>query len=93
MEDVSVVDVSLEQWKSTVDINMTSPFLVVREYLKQLAQATEAQRERASVVLVGSTAGKFGERGHADYAATKSGEFPVDILIIEQCQYSPYWQP
>ena len=83
MEDVSVVDMSLEQWKSTFDINMTSTFLVVRDYLKQLAQATEAQRERASIVLVGSTAGKYGERGHADYAAAKSGEFSVDILIIK----------
>ena len=44
MEDVSVVDMSLEQWKSTFDINMTSSFLVVREYLKQLAQATSAER-------------------------------------------------
>ena len=26
-------------------------------------------------MLIGSTAGKFGEHGHADYAATKSGEY------------------
>ena len=30
IEDVFVVDMSIEQWKSTCDINMTSPFLMVR---------------------------------------------------------------
>ncbi|KZT65083.1 NAD(P)-binding protein [Daedalea quercina L-15889] len=72
MEDVSVAETSLEQWKNTFDINMTSSFLVVREYLKQLVRATDKERESASVVIIGSTAGKYGERGHADYAAAKS---------------------
>ena len=36
-------------------------------------RATEAQKEQAAIVLIGSTAGKFGEAGHADYAACKSG--------------------
>ena len=31
-----------------------------------------AERGRGSLVLVGSTAGLFGEAGHADYAAAKS---------------------
>ena len=73
MEDVPVAEMSLEQWRNTFDINMTSSFLVVREYLKQLERATEQARESASIVIIGSTAGKYGERGHADYAAAKSG--------------------
>ena len=71
--DVPVSDMSLAQWESTFTSNMTSTFLVVREYLKQLAHATDAQKEKASIVIIGSTAGKYGEIGHADYSAAKSG--------------------
>ena len=82
--------VSLEKWKSTFDIDMASSFLVVRDYWEQLAQATEEQRERASVVLVGSTVGKYGERGHVDYAAAKSGALflaliPCAALMLFTC--------
>lgn len=34
-------------------------------------------------MLIGSTAGKYGEAGHADYAVTKSGE----CLSISCCAY------
>ncbi|KZT65084.1 NAD(P)-binding protein [Daedalea quercina L-15889] len=70
--DVPVAEMSLTQWESTFSSNMTSTFLVVREYLKQLAHATEQQKEKASIVIIGSTAGKYGEIGHADYSAVKS---------------------
>ena len=71
--DVPVAEMSLAQWESTFTANMTSTFLVVREYLKQLAHATDAQKEKASIVIIGSTAGKYGEIAHADYSAAKSG--------------------
>ncbi|EPS99230.1 NAD-binding protein [Fomitopsis schrenkii] len=70
--DVPVAEMSLAQWESTFTSNMTSTFLVVREYLKQLARATDAQKEKASIVIIGSTAGKYGEIAHADYSAAKS---------------------
>ncbi|KAI0728811.1 hypothetical protein C8Q72DRAFT_778974 [Fomitopsis betulina] len=69
--DVPVAEMSLAQWESTFTSNMTSTFLVVREYLKQLARATNAQKEKASIVIIGSTAGKYGEIAHADYSAAK----------------------
>lgn len=75
-----VKDMSLAQWEQCINSNLTSTFLVVREYLKQLEKAVQSKEEgsrfadRASVVLVGSTAGKFGEAGFADYAANKSGQ-------------------
>ncbi|KAH9921113.1 uncharacterized protein B0H18DRAFT_880429 [Fomitopsis serialis] len=70
--DVPIAEMSLTQWESTFASNMTSTFLVVREYLKRLAHATDEQKEKASIVIIGSTAGKYGEIGHADYSATKS---------------------
>ncbi len=60
---------SLEQWNNTIKVNLTGVFLCVKEFFKNLEKHPEKQ---ASVVLIGSTAGSFGESGYADYSATKS---------------------
>jgi NAD(P)-dependent dehydrogenase (short-subunit alcohol dehydrogenase family) len=52
--------------------NLTSSFLVCREYLRRLRAAPDSVKALANIILIGSTAGKFGELGHADYAASKS---------------------
>ncbi|KAI0334267.1 hypothetical protein GY45DRAFT_1367779 [Cubamyces sp. BRFM 1775] len=70
--DVPVAQMSLEQWESTMSTNLTSSFLVAREYLRGLERATDNVKDKAAIVLIGSTAGKYGEAGHADYSATKS---------------------
>jgi 3-oxoacyl-[acyl-carrier protein] reductase len=66
-EDVPVWELALERWQATVDANLTATFLTARGFLRSVAE-----RGRGSLVLVGSTAGVFGEAGHADYAAAKS---------------------
>lgn len=48
-------------------------FLVVKSFLNQLKHVAPADLHKVAVVFIGSTAGLFGEAGHADYAATKSG--------------------
>ncbi|KAJ6631163.1 NAD(P)-binding protein [Mycena sp. CBHHK59/15] len=72
--DAPVADMSLAQWRATLDANLTSAFLVAREYLRRLRAAPVVVRDGAapSILFVGSTAGKFGEAGHANYAASKS---------------------
>jgi len=72
LEEVPVAEMTLEQWNHTISTNLTSSFLVCREYLKHLKNAHPAAKEKAAIVLIGSTSGKYGEAGHADYAATKS---------------------
>jgi 3-oxoacyl-[acyl-carrier protein] reductase len=64
-EDVPVRDLPLERWRATLDANLTATFLTARGFLRRT-------RGDGSLVLVGSTAGLFGEAGHADYAAAKS---------------------
>ena len=66
-EDVPVWELPLERWRETLDANLTASFLTARGFLRGLAE-----RGPGSLVLVGSTAGIFGEAGHADYAAAKS---------------------
>jgi 3-oxoacyl-[acyl-carrier protein] reductase len=63
--DVPVWDLPLERWRATLDANLTATFLTTRGFLRQL-------EGDGALVLVGSTAGSFGEAGHADYAAAKS---------------------
>jgi len=65
-EDVPVWELPLERWRSTLDANLTATFLTARGFLRRLGDRP------GSLVLVGSTAGIFGEAGHADYAAAKS---------------------
>jgi 3-oxoacyl-[acyl-carrier protein] reductase len=67
-EDVPLWELSLERWEETLRANLTATFLTARGFLRGLA---ETGRD-GSLVLVGSTAGLFGEAGHADYAAAKS---------------------
>jgi 3-oxoacyl-[acyl-carrier protein] reductase len=68
-EPVALHRMSVEQWRRTLDVNLTGAFLCCRAFLRHL---DEVPREVAAIVLVASTAGLFGEEGHADYAATKS---------------------
>lgn len=58
---------SLAQWRRIQDAVLTSTFLCLREFLK-LAE----RQKRGNAVLIASTAGIFGEAGHADYAAAKA---------------------
>jgi len=65
--DVPVWELSLERWDATLRANLTTAFLTARAYLREL------EREgHGSLVLIASTAGLYGEAGHADYAAAKS---------------------
>jgi 3-oxoacyl-[acyl-carrier protein] reductase len=65
--DVPLPAMSLRQWRATLDSVLTSTFLSAREFFKLVAK-----QRRGNAVLVASTAGVFGEAGHADYAAAKS---------------------
>jgi len=67
-EDVPVWRLPLERWEATLRANLTATFLTARGFLRGVER-----RGHGSLVLVGSTAGLFGEAGHADYAAAKSG--------------------
>jgi 3-oxoacyl-[acyl-carrier protein] reductase len=77
-EDVPVWELPLERWEETLRQNLTSVFLVARGFLREVERTGHG-----SFVLVGSTAGVFGEAGHADYAAAKSGVLGGLLLSLK----------
>jgi 3-oxoacyl-[acyl-carrier protein] reductase len=73
--DEPVWELSLERWEETLRANLTATFLTSRGFLREVERTGHG-----SLVLVGSTAGSFGEAGHADYAAAKSA-IQVGLLL------------
>ena len=74
-EDEPVWRLPLERWEATLRTNLTATFLTARAFLRLVERSG-----RGSLVLVGSTAGRFGEAGHADYAAAKAA-IQVGLLL------------
>jgi 3-oxoacyl-[acyl-carrier protein] reductase len=65
--DIPVHEMSLKQWRATLDTVLTSTFLSAREFFKLVAK-----QKRGNAVLIASTAAVFGEAGHADYSSAKA---------------------
>jgi 3-oxoacyl-[acyl-carrier protein] reductase len=73
--DEPVWSLPLGRWEETLRTNLTATFLTARAFLGLVARSGHG-----SLVLVGSTAGRFGEAGHADYAAAKAA-IQVGLLL------------
>jgi 3-oxoacyl-[acyl-carrier protein] reductase len=74
-DDEPIWEMSLERWRTTIDANLTTTFLTARAFLRH-ASVTGT----GSLILTASTAGQFGEAGHADYAAAK-GALQSGLLL------------
>lgn len=65
-DDVPVWELGIDRWRKVLDRNLTTAFLTARGFL-----ARAAETGSGSLIFTGSTAGIFGEAGHAGYAAAK----------------------
>jgi 3-oxoacyl-[acyl-carrier protein] reductase len=77
-EDVPVWQLPLERWDETLRGNLTVTYLTARGFLREVER-----NGHGSLVLIGSTAGLFGEAGHADYAAAKSAIIQGLLLSLK----------
>lgn len=66
-QDVAVDQMTVEQWQTTIAINLDSVFSLVKHAVAQMKK----QKRGGHIVLISSTAGQRGEAFHTDYAATK----------------------
>jgi 3-oxoacyl-[acyl-carrier protein] reductase len=62
--DVPLAEMTDEQWRKTLSINLDSIFYTTRAAVRMM-------NDGGRVVLISSTAGQRGEAGHGDYAASK----------------------
>jgi len=74
-EDTPIWHIEPARWHATLESNLTTTFLTARGFL-----AIAAGSGRGSLVLIGSTAGSFGEACSSDYAAAK-GAINTGLLL------------
>ncbi len=75
---VGIQNMSLEQWQKTLMVNLTGTFLCAKYFFKNLEEFRE---EYASLIIVGSTAGVFGEAWFSDYSASKSAMYGLMMSL------------
>jgi NAD(P)-dependent dehydrogenase (short-subunit alcohol dehydrogenase family) len=68
-EGKAIHEMSLDQWDKTLRVNLTGTFLCCKYFFTNLEIFSD---ETASLILVGSTAGLFGEAWYVDYSTSKS---------------------
>lgn len=67
---VALHEMSIDQWQKTLSVNLTGVFLCAKHFFANLKVYPGGD---ASLVIVGSTSGEFGEAGHCDYSTSKAG--------------------
>jgi len=74
-QDVPVEQMSDEQWRSTMSINLDGVFGLAKHAVAQMKVQIKAQSHAGGpaghIVLISSTSGQRGEAFHCDYSATK----------------------
>jgi len=74
--DAPIEEMSLEQWRNVIEVNLTGQFLCCREaartFLRTVA-AGEGQRGRGKIICISSVHDVIPWAGHANYAAAKGG--------------------
>jgi NAD(P)-dependent dehydrogenase (short-subunit alcohol dehydrogenase family) len=68
-EGQPIQKMTLERWNETLRVNLTGSFLCAKFFFSNLEEYKE---KTASLILVGSTAGLFGEAWYVDYSASKA---------------------
>jgi NAD(P)-dependent dehydrogenase (short-subunit alcohol dehydrogenase family) len=72
----SATDMSIEQFRRTLDVNVIGTFAVAREWLRGLRQhklnVDAPQLHNVSLIMIGSESGHWGERGNPDYGTSKA---------------------
>jgi 3-oxoacyl-[acyl-carrier protein] reductase len=66
-EPVPVEQITEEEWRRSLDANLTTTFLTVRAFLPGMVE-----RRKGSIVTMGSTAGRLPGGSSASYAAAKA---------------------
>jgi 3-oxoacyl-[acyl-carrier protein] reductase len=70
-QDVAIDEMTDEQWRTTLAINLDAVFGLVKHTVAQMKVQPRAGSAAGHVVLISSTSGQRGEAFHCDYSASK----------------------
>ncbi len=67
-------EMPVDRIRETIETNLLGAVWTARAFMRELSRCgPHRDGGGASLTLIGSTAGRFGERGHSEYAVSKSG--------------------
>ena len=78
LRDRSIRKMTLEEWQTVLDVNLTGVFHCCKFGLEVL-------RNEGSIVCVGSLSAKMGFHGQSNYAAAKSGVQALVRVLAREC--------
>ena len=78
LRDRSIRKMTLEEWRSVLDVNLSGVFHCCKFGLEVL-------RNGGSIVCVGSLAAKMGFHGQSNYAAAKAGVQALVRVLAREC--------
>jgi 3-oxoacyl-[acyl-carrier protein] reductase len=70
-EDVAIENMSDQQWRATLSINLDGVFGLVKHTVAQMKRQPRRGTTGGHIVLISSTSGQRGEAFHTDYSVTK----------------------
>ena len=74
LADERLDEMSTDRLKDTVAVNLLGAAWTARAFMSAMARTgPHEDGTGCSLTFIGSTAGRFGERGHSDYSITKAG--------------------
>lgn len=74
-----VTTMSLDEWQSVIDVNLTGTFLCTREVVRHMIEA-----DNGGVVVNISSCSRHGNQGQTNYSATKAGVVADTKLWAEE---------
>ncbi|RZI67439.1 MAG: glucose 1-dehydrogenase [Pseudomonas sp.] len=80
-KDAAFADLTLEDWNTVINVNLTGQFLCARAAVRQFAKQDirpEVSRARGKIIHMSSVHQVIPWAGHVNYAASKGG---VDLLM------------
>jgi len=73
-EDAPFAEMTLDQWRKVLDVNLTGQFLACRAAVRQFRrQSSRASRARGKILCMSSVHEAIPWAGHVNYAASKGG--------------------
>lgn len=80
-KDAAIGEMSLDDWKAVIDVNLTGQFLCIREAIRRFRQqpvSSRPARSAGAIIAMSSVHEVIPWAGHVNYAASKGG---IHMLI------------